>query len=115
MLLTKSNNQELGIRKRTLGREIKIGPLSLQFITIIILAGLALLYLAQSTQSASKNYKIRELEDKKFQLEQENKRLEIESTRLKSLYEVKSKIEGMQLENPQKINYLPGEQPLVRR
>ena len=115
MLITKTNNQDFGVRKRTIGREIKVGPLSLQFITVIILAALALLYLAQSTQSASKNYKVRELENRKVMLEQENERLEVESIRLKSLNEIKSKTEEMQLEDANKINYLPGEQPLVRR
>lgn len=115
MLLTKTNNLESGVRKRTIGREIKVGPLSLQFISVIILAALALLYLAQSTQSASKNYKVHELENKKIQLEQNNERLEVESTRLKSLNEVKNKAEEMKLEDANKINYLPGEQPLVRR
>lgn len=115
MLLTRTNDLELGTRKRTIGREIKIGPLSLQFITVIILAALALLYLAQSTQSASKNYKVRELEDKKIILQEENERLEIESTRLKSLNEIKNKTQDMQLQENNTVNYLPGQQPLVRR
>lgn len=115
MLLTRSNNLEFGTRKRTIGREIKIGPLSLQFITVIILAALALLYLVQSTQSASKNYKFRELEDKKIELQQENERLQIESTRLKSLNEIKSKTQDLQLQQNNQVNYLPNGQALVKR
>lgn len=115
MLLTRSNNQELGIRKRTIGREIKIGPLSLQFVSVIILAGLALLYLAQSTQGASRNYKIRELESKKIELQAENERLEIESSRLKSLNEIKNKSEEMKMEESNKVIYMPQTGSLVRR
>lgn len=98
MLITKTNLQDAGIRKRTIDREIKIGPLSIQFVIIIILAALALLYLAQSTQSATKNYQIRELEDKKSQLEVENQRLEIETVRLKSLNEIKNSVKDQNLE-----------------
>ncbi|MCL5795490.1 MAG: FtsL-like putative cell division protein [Patescibacteria group bacterium] len=98
MLITKSNLEESGLRKRTIDREIKIGPLSIQFVVIIILAALALLYLAQSTQSATKNYQIRELEDQKSKIEEENKRLEIETVRLKSLNEIKSSVKDLNLE-----------------
>ncbi|EKD56788.1 MAG: hypothetical protein ACD_58C00092G0002 [uncultured bacterium] len=115
MLLTKTNNLDAGIRKRTISREIKIGPLSLQFITVIIFAALALLYLAQSTQSASKNYKVRELTDKKIELEQENERLQIESTRLKSLNGIKEKTDEMQLQSNNTSNYLPDNATYVRR
>lgn len=98
MLITNSNDNQLGIRKRTIGQDVKIGPLSIQFVIIIILATVALLYLAQSTQSATKNYQIRELEDKKAKLEQENERLEIESVRLKSLNEIKNNLQDLNLE-----------------
>lgn len=98
MLITKSNLEESGLRKRTIDREIKIGPLSIQFVVIIILAALALLYLAQSTQSATKNYQIRELEDQKSKIEEENKRLEIETVRLKSLNEIKAGVKDLNLE-----------------
>lgn len=98
MLITNSNDNQYGIRKRTIGRELKIGPLSIQFVVIIILAALALLYLAQSTQGATKNYKLRELEDQKSKLRLENERLEIESVRLKSLNEIKNNSERLNLE-----------------
>ena len=54
---------------------VQIGPLSLRFITLLILAALALFYLAQSSQSATKNYKVRELELTKQGLSEENERL----------------------------------------
>lgn len=89
MLITNQNTQELGLRKRTIGRNIKIGPLSLSFVTIIILAALSLFYLAQSAQSATKNYTVMNLEQKQSKLEDENKRLEVEAVRLQSLNEIK--------------------------
>lgn len=107
MLITKSNTIEEGMRKHTLKKEINIGPLSLQFITIIFLAVLALFYLAQSTQSATKTYKARESEDQKSQLEGENQRLQIEIIRLKSLNEIKNGIQSINLEPTKESGYIP--------
>lgn len=107
MLITNSNDNQFGTRKRTINREIKIGPLSIQFVVIIILAALALLYLAQSTQGATKNYQIRELEDQKTKLNSEIDRLDIESVRLKSLNEIKNKAEELKLESAKQSLNLP--------
>ena len=106
MLITKNNIQDEGMRKRTISRELKIGPLSLSFVTIIILAGLSLFYLAQSTQSATNNYKVRELEDKKTQLQEESKRLEVEAVRLKSINEIKNGTEDSQMEENKDSTYI---------
>jgi hypothetical protein len=105
MLITNQNSLESGVRKRTIGREIKLGPLSLSFVTVVILAGLALFYLAQSTQSATNNYQIRELEDKKAEIANENKRLEVEAVRLKSLNEIKKSTENGALEENKQSQY----------
>lgn len=85
MLITRSNIIETGVRKRTIGRAISFGPISLRFVTILILAAFALFYLAQSTQSATRNYKIQELEREKKKIEIETERLRAESFRLRSL------------------------------
>lgn len=66
---------------------------------MLILAALALFYLAQSSQSATKNYKVRELDLTKQGLQEENDRLKIETLRLKSLNEVQ-KLENSGLEQP---------------
>jgi len=105
MLITDKNTTEFGVRKRTIGREIKLGPMSLSFVTVVVLAGLALFYLAQSTQSATNNYKIRELEDQKAQVQEENQRLEVEAIRLKSLNEIKKSTENGNLEENKQSQY----------
>ena len=98
MLITKSNTTLPGIRKRTLNRTFQFGPVSIQFVTLIILAAAALFYLAQSTASATRSYKTRELEQKKVKLMEETERLKIESVRLKSLKELQSSVERLGLE-----------------
>lgn len=97
MLITHSNSIDAGIRKRTISKDLQIGPLSIQFIIVIILAAIALLYLAQSTQSASKNYKLEQLREEKAKLQLETQRLDVESTRLKSLPEIQKSAEELNL------------------
>lgn len=98
MLITRTNTWEPGFRKRTIRGEFKIGPLSLKFITIALLAMAALFYLAQSAQTSTFKYKIMELEDQKSQIETDVKQLEVESARLKSLNELKNSVQVMNLE-----------------
>lgn len=97
MLITQSNNWEPGYRKRIIKKELKIGPVSLKFITIVLIAVGALFYLAQSTQTASSKYKIMQLNDSQKQLEAQGKDLEVEAIRLKSLNEIKNTSEGLGL------------------
>jgi len=84
MLINKDNTSK-NFRKRTISREISVGPLTLKFITVIIIAALCILYLAQSTQGATQNYQLRELEQTKRELEKENERLGVEAVRLQAL------------------------------
>ena len=90
MLLTRTNTWQPGFRKRTINKEFKVGPLSLRFITIALLAIGALFYLAQSAQASTYKYKIMELDDQKSKIETDVKQLEVESARLKSLNEIKN-------------------------
>lgn len=76
------------LKSNAMNKQISIGPLTLRFITIIIVAALCILYLAQSTQGATQNYKLRELEQHKQELEKENERLDVEAVRLKALKNV---------------------------
>lgn len=99
MLITNSNNFQTGVRRRTIGRSFSVGPISVKVLTILILAAAALFYLAQTTQSATKNYKLRELEIQKTQLKEENERLQVESIRLKSLNNLAETAKQMGMEN----------------
>lgn len=98
MLITKENTWEPGYRKRTINREFKIGPLSMKFVTIALIAIGALFYLAQSTQSSSKKYQIMQLQDTQKQLEAQSNDLKIEAVRLKSLNEIKGSSESLGLQ-----------------
>ncbi len=98
MLIIQSNSWESGIRKRTLKNELKLGPVSLKFVTIALLATAALFYLAQSTQASSLKYKVMDLEDQKANAQTDLKQLEVESARLQSLSELKNSATSMNME-----------------
>lgn len=98
MLITRSNQWQPGFRKRTINRSLKIGPVSLKFITLALLAIAALFYLAQSTHGATFKYKIMELEEEKTKAQNDVKQLEVESARLKSLNEIKNSAQNIGLE-----------------
>lgn len=97
MLIPRNNTWEPGFRKRTIKRELKIGPVSLKFITIALLAVGALFYLAESSQGATQQYQIMQLTDTKQQLEAQGKDLEVEAARLKSLNEISSSSQNLGL------------------
>ena len=97
MLITQTNTWEPGFRKRTIKKELKIGPVSLKFITIALIAVGALFYLAQSTQAASSKYQIMQLNDNKTEVEAQSKDLEVQAARLKSLNEIKTTSDSMGL------------------
>lgn len=73
---------------KTNQKTVSVGPLTLRFITLVIVAVLCVLYLAQSTQGAAKNYKVWELEQRKVELEKENERLQVDATRLQTLQNI---------------------------
>lgn len=101
MLLANHNN--FNTRKRTIERQIKFGPVSLQFVTIAILAAAALFYLAQSTASATRSYRQSELQQKKETLIQENEKLRVEAVRLRSLSEIQKGVANSDLQVIDKI------------
>lgn len=90
MLIPQSTTWEPGFRKRTIKKEIKIGPISLKFLTVTLITVGALLYLAQSSQSSSEKYQLMQLGNQKKEAEAKSNDLEIEAARLKSLNEIKN-------------------------
>lgn len=88
LTVTNSNSNNRGTRKKTIGREIVIGPNAIKFIAITIFAILAMIYLAQSTAGANRSIKVRDLDTKQSELKLQKERLEVEQTRLRSLKEI---------------------------
>jgi len=98
MLITRANTWQSPYRKRTISSEIRLGPVSVKFVTVVLIAIAALFYLAQSSQAATLKYKVMDLEDQKSKAQTDVKQLEVESARLKSLSEIKNNAERLNLE-----------------
>lgn len=108
LTLTRSSHNIAGVRKKTIGREIIIGPNAIKFVAVAIFAILAIVYLTQSTSGANRSIKVRDLDDKKTQLQMEQERLEVEQTRLKSLKEIDNNVEKNVLEPVSSVDNING-------
>ncbi len=93
-------------RKKTVSKEIVIGPVAIKFITIIIVAVLAVVYLSQSTAGAGRSIKMRDIESKKTELNLEKERLEAEQTRLKALKEIDNGVEKQVMEPISQVDHI---------
>lgn len=89
MLITQSNSWQTGIRKRTVKSEIKLGPVTLKFVTIALLAVAALFYLAQSSQATSQKYEATSLQAEVLQKQNDVNQLKVNAARLQSLSTIK--------------------------
>lgn len=98
MLITRANTWQSPYRKRTINSEVRLGPVSLKFVTMALIAIAALFYLAQSSQAAALKYKVMDLEDQKSKVQTDVKQLEVESARLKSLSEIKGSADRLNLQ-----------------
>lgn len=114
-VFTGSNTDQIGSKKRTIGRKFSIGPKASRFVAIIVFTALGIIYLTQSTQGADRSYKTRDLSSEKTQLLEQRDTLRIEESRLKSLNEIEKSInpapvpEEDKLAPTNQINYLPAD------
>ena len=106
LTITNSDETKEGIRKKTIGRSIVIGPTAIKFISIAIFAVLALVYLTQSTAGANRSMEIRELDSREAELDLQKERLEVEKNRLKSLGEIDEQFQPAELEPVSSIEHL---------
>jgi hypothetical protein len=107
LTITNSNATKFGVRKRTVKPELRVGPVSLTFISIAIACILALFYLSQANQAAIKGYDIKSLEDKRVEIITEREQLEVEAASLQSIKEIESKMEINSMVPAKQINYWP--------
>jgi hypothetical protein len=96
-----------GVRAHNIKRQFRIGPVSLQFATVVLIALASLFYLTQSGRVSDKSFQLRELEAKKDVLSTQNDRLRLEAARLQSLQELKNSQVVKDMVAPARIDYLP--------
>lgn len=95
-----------GQRRRTIKTDIKVGPVSLKFVTLIIITLLTLFYFAYQSTGATKGYELKDLDQKEQQLEQENSRLKVEAARLQAIAEINKSAKDQGLVPVDKVEYV---------
>ncbi|HOX40836.1 MAG TPA: hypothetical protein PK263_01415 [bacterium] len=103
---TTSDVVDSGARKKTVDRRFFIGPNTIKFVSLAVLAVLAIVYLSQSTAGASRSMKTRELESEKNALDEKAKWLEVEATRYQSLREIDNAVEKPVMEPVSSVDHL---------
>lgn len=84
---TKTNsNQYVNLRRRrSIDAKKGAGPVSLKFITITIITLLTLLYLGQANSSANRGFAVKDLEEKKIDLDEDIAALEVNASRQRKI------------------------------
>lgn len=121
MLITNGTLVTPGMRRRTIHRQVSFGPITLRIASVVFLAAAALIFLAQSTGSATKSYKEQQLKDQIATQQQEVDHMKTETARLQALNTIMKSTEASPtpspsaaLEKPQSINYIQADnQPSV--
>ena len=90
-------------RSRKSGRSSRVGTASVRFVGFMLLAILGLLYIAQTSQGATKRVEVNELRNQSDALVQEQKYFELEATRLQSLDTIDQAVGALQLEPVQSV------------
>lgn len=110
MLITNGRMVQTGTRRRTIHRQVNLGPISMRLVTIVVLAAVVLIGLIQTTQSATKNYKVGELAADVAKKEKDVEGRRFEKARLEAISQY-AKTEATPspspaLETPAEINSL---------
>lgn len=103
-LLTISQPQSR-FNKKPVMPEIKVGPVTLTFVTIVIFCLLAFFYLSQSSKASTRGYEIKKLETQSSELKAENERLQVESARLQSIKEIEKQTKELNMTPTKKVEY----------
>ncbi len=109
LTITNSKESNLGIKKRSMKREVAVGNNAIKFIAVAVFATLALIYLTQATEGANRSLRVRDITDKKAELELKKERLEVEKVRLQSLQQIDQNIEKPTMEPVSKVDHLNSE------
>jgi len=98
----------LGIKRRSVKPELKLGSISVRFLTVLIFAVLAIFYLVQSQLSTGKRQEIKRYQTEKENLMSVSEDLTLESNQLKSISALEASAQSMQMTEATNIIYAAG-------
>lgn len=110
MLITNGMLVQPGMRRRTVQRQVSLGPISLRIVTIVIISAAVLMALMQSTSAATKSYELTKLEQVKQQKENDIDLTNTDVARLRALNQdnaLQQPSDANKLVAPAKIDSLP--------
>lgn len=70
LLLTKGSTNRLGVKKKTLAQQVRIGANTLVIVIISMICLVSVSYLISSNRSAARGYILKELQEEEKQLQQ---------------------------------------------
>jgi len=106
LTISNSRTTKKGVRKRTLAKSFRIGPVTFVVTAVSIFALIGFLFLAQLFQTSTKGYEISELRSQVTDLKEENKKLEIKAAELRSFGNVNDSVEKLNMVKSNNVVYL---------
>ena len=88
--ITRSASLEPSVRKRTMTSGFRIGPMTLSVVTVALIGFMTLFYVVQASVGASESFQIHQLEQKSSDLKDDNRKLELEASKLRALDNLES-------------------------
>ena len=102
----RKNRNRMGRYNSTYSKHgLKLGPVSLGFITVLIFSLISLFYLAQTNQITTKGYALQSLQQEKDSILSENERLQVEAARLDSLNKAAAKAKDLSMVPIKELKY----------
>lgn len=95
-----------GVQKNKLASRFAVGPVSMQFVTVVLLALFSILYLMQNNQMTTQGYKIAQLKSEQLEVLQENEKYQVEAARLKALNAIKGRVDELEMETVENVKYV---------
>lgn len=106
---TRANRQ----RSHALRRKVQTGPVAVSFIAIITIGILSFFYLYEQNNISTKGYTIRELEKQVDEIKEQNRKLELEVAKVRSIEEIEKSAGKLNMVKIQKFTFVERTEPSV--
>ena len=107
LTITHSNSVAFGERKKTIrSQPARVGRVTLNFILVVLICALGVLYIFEVNNVATKGFVIMDLEKKVQELKDSNENLKIREAELKSMYNIEERTKELNMTVPADVSYL---------
>lgn len=92
-------------RRIYLRKKLRLGPITLGFITLILICILSLFYLTSTDGIATKGYELKELEGEVHTLKDQNGQLKLERARLESMKNLEKNVKQLNMTEINQVSF----------